>query len=399
MVAWFNKQTRILMEHLPRIFLDIEHANQVFHRLGLTCTSVQPLCLGSYSLIYVATVTDGTEYIIRAQYPWWKATKTRNEVLCIDYINRHTSIPVPKVILWNDDDSEVGCEYIVMEKIPGVNLASVWNLLSSDEQQQIITQMAEIFVQFRRLSFDFVGSFTSETNNEQDISIGPAVEQTMIFATMTEMIEHLPRKFQLSTLCGPFSNIKDYLLARLNLELYCLNHFRTLAPNAALIPKLKRYIQQFSDKFPPVTKHIPIVLAHNDFRLANIIVEGTKITGVIDWEWAGAYPAFQEEIEDFAFCATEEDICNNNNEIFQNWANRFHTEVACRDNRVASNLMRDVPRYERLGPSHEPFLKSYYTVVGALERMRAPDTWPHLVNDPRYPARVQRGISLLETIV
>lgn len=39
--------------------------------------------------------------------------------------------------------------------------------------------------------------------------------------------------------------------------------------------------------FPPEE---PFVLVHGDFHGRNIIVKGTDIAAVIDWEFAGAYP-------------------------------------------------------------------------------------------------------------
>ena len=34
----------------------------------------------------------------------------------------------------------------------------------------------------------------------------------------------------------------------------------------------------------------PIVLHHGDFQGRNILMRGTDIAGIIDWEFAGAYP-------------------------------------------------------------------------------------------------------------
>jgi aminoglycoside phosphotransferase (APT) family kinase protein len=42
-----------------------------------------------------------------------------------------------------------------------------------------------------------------------------------------------------------------------------------------------------------------IVLAHADFRPANIIVKKGHVTGIIDWEMAGWYPEHWEFVKAF----------------------------------------------------------------------------------------------------
>jgi len=34
----------------------------------------------------------------------------------------------------------------------------------------------------------------------------------------------------------------------------------------------------------------PIVFFHGDFSLRNMLVEGTTLTALLDWEWSGAFP-------------------------------------------------------------------------------------------------------------
>ncbi|KAJ3970036.1 hypothetical protein EV361DRAFT_918020 [Lentinula raphanica] len=41
----------------------------------------------------------------------------------------------------------------------------------------------------------------------------------------------------------------------------------------------------------------PIVFTHNDIAMRNILVKGNRVTGLIDWECAGWFPAHWEYIK------------------------------------------------------------------------------------------------------
>jgi len=53
--------------------------------------------------------------------------KTASEVATLAYVREHISVPVPRVIASSSTaENELGCEWILMEKVPGVALAGVW---------------------------------------------------------------------------------------------------------------------------------------------------------------------------------------------------------------------------------------------------------------------------------
>ncbi|KAF8878819.1 hypothetical protein CPB85DRAFT_1498536 [Mucidula mucida] len=60
-----------------------------------------------------------------------------------------------------------------------------------------------------------------------------------------------------------------------------------------------------SGKHRPPARHTPashalrhpIVFTHNDIALRNIMVDGDRVTGLIDWECAGWFPAHWEYVK------------------------------------------------------------------------------------------------------
>ncbi|TIA27667.1 hypothetical protein D6C78_11042 [Aureobasidium pullulans] len=51
-------------------------------------------------------------------------------------------------------------------------------------------------------------------------------------------------------------------------------------------------LQQAMEHFSPLDFEGPFLLMHGDLTPANIIIQDGKVTGIIDWELAGYYPAF-----------------------------------------------------------------------------------------------------------
>ncbi|KAF2774314.1 hypothetical protein EJ03DRAFT_4582 [Teratosphaeria nubilosa] len=57
-----------------------------------------------------------------------------------------------------------------------------------------------------------------------------------------------------------------------------------MAPDGTLAPTVE------GAKLATSPRKEPFVLCHNDLQARNILMDGTEMAGVIDWEFAGAYP-------------------------------------------------------------------------------------------------------------
>ncbi|GAQ03979.1 hypothetical protein ALT_1300 [Aspergillus lentulus] len=73
---------------------------------------------------------------------------TASEVGVLEYIRKHTSIPVPRVLSWSSDSSNpVGAEYIVMEKAAGVPLFQRWADMAEIDQLELIKNLTKLEAQ------------------------------------------------------------------------------------------------------------------------------------------------------------------------------------------------------------------------------------------------------------
>ena len=96
---------------------------------------------------------------------------------------------------------------------------------------------------------------------------------------------------------GPYKSTKEYVLACYDKEIYYYTHASPSDIDSNLFEDtpLELFVQQLRDErsspevnYNPVDK--PFVLVHGDFNGQNIMMQGTDVVAVLDWEFSGAYP-------------------------------------------------------------------------------------------------------------
>lgn len=58
-------------------------------------------------------------------HKFWANGRNENEIAMLKYLGEHTSIPVPRILSYSIEKSIslIGCQYILMEKMPGILLS------------------------------------------------------------------------------------------------------------------------------------------------------------------------------------------------------------------------------------------------------------------------------------
>ena len=85
--------------------------------------------------------------------------KTESEVATIAFLRAHTSVPVPRVVAWQSNrDSELGFEWILMEKIPGVPLCDVWRKVPWNRKLFLTDELAGFTKEIQDYQFDEIGA-------------------------------------------------------------------------------------------------------------------------------------------------------------------------------------------------------------------------------------------------
>ncbi|KAK0197624.1 hypothetical protein F5146DRAFT_921390, partial [Armillaria mellea] len=120
------------------------------------------------------------------------------QVATLQYLKRHTSIPVPDVLVYHpDSDNRVGGAWMIMETVDGNAAASVWEYLTREQKHKLTFAMSDIYSTILSLRFDMIGSFYEDRGS---FFIGPIVTTATSEASDTAPD---PNK------CGPFRSTTD----------------------------------------------------------------------------------------------------------------------------------------------------------------------------------------------
>ncbi len=230
----------------------------VLDRVNTRPKSVRLFDNGFINPIYFVKTTDNRELVFRVTNPLrsWRKLKTLNEVTCINFLKENTGIPVPNILDYSLDTKLIGYEYMLYEKIPGRPLSEIYSRSSGQQKREYLSQVAGMIVQMKRFRFDRIGSF------QENMKIGPDVD----------------------TGKGPFDDVNSYFKAVLNKY---IRDMKFVPETRDYAPRFRRFKTKVLSGYNP---RLEYVFTHNDLSSKNFLVKDGKITGLIDFEWAGSFP-------------------------------------------------------------------------------------------------------------
>ena len=164
-----------------------------------------------------------------------------NEADTMNFVRKHTTLPVPEVInYWTYD----GNNYILMQKMPGETLESIWSRLNVDDKRSIMSQLKSYVEEMRKLEFGHIGGVNRKPTIEYFIS---------------------------DDAFGPLDTLNDFYNIR-------FGQF-----------PLEGIFAEYAAKHR-IFKDVKFVLCHNDLGPYNILVKDGTITAILDCELSGSYP-------------------------------------------------------------------------------------------------------------
>lgn len=180
------------------------------------------------------------------------------EAAAMRIVREKTSVPVPCVFDAYQRKDASGHNCIVMEFVQGSTLDAAWTSYNSAEKQRVVTQLKDYMRQLRSLEGSFIGA-ADKTHCEDQ------------FFTNDDDCTY-----------GPFSSEADF--------------------NAGLIAAIRAHgdnawhsmVIGFLQQLP--TNH-RILFTHGDLMPRNIIVQGSEVVAILDWEMSGFYPEHWEYVK------------------------------------------------------------------------------------------------------
>jgi hypothetical protein len=173
----FNEEIRLKERY---VVFDVEALQQVAEavvgdRHG-KIVSIAKLAEGGFNRVFTLVLQDGFELIAKIPYsmtcpPYFA---TASEAATLTFL-RSRGIPVPEVYAYSATaEDPVGTEYILMEKAPGVFLASKWKSSKDIEIRRLAHSFVELENIFSQIPFSATGSLYFKKRHPVK-SAGPTV--------------------------------------------------------------------------------------------------------------------------------------------------------------------------------------------------------------------------------
>lgn len=205
------------------------------------------------------TVSAGESYVVKYGIEL-DVAESEN----MQYVREHTAIRVPKVFAVYQRTNDFGSQvtYIIMERIQGETLETIWSDLGNLEKSDIAQKLRQIFNELRALPHE--GLFGSITK-------GPLLD------SMFSSDEPSP------SINGPFQSEDDVRDAII--EKYAVDGGE----------RFEQKVKYYRRHFPQVLRGTGSpVFTHGDLQRKNVIVSSDGTITIIDWATSGWYPSFWE---------------------------------------------------------------------------------------------------------
>ncbi|PYI02815.1 kinase-like protein [Aspergillus sclerotiicarbonarius CBS 121057] len=275
------------------------------------CPFMIKLAEGGFNKVFLLRADSGREVIARIPTPIAGPAQytTASEVATMDFLRVILGMPIPKVLAYSTSSANpVGAEYIIMERIEGVSLASRWLSLTTEEVKSVMKQIAQMEQRVFTYSFPGYGSLYRQKDLQGEKQIPIPVEDFCIGPAAARQFWHGDRnKTKIDR--GPWLSSKDCFTSAARRETVCiLRHAKPQPRRTFLLPTLdniepsehvsllSRFLEIASFLIPETPDHNSPILRHPDLSLHNILLEpgSTKIASIIDWQDAVVFPIFMQ---------------------------------------------------------------------------------------------------------
>ena len=220
------------------------------------------------------------------------SNRIASEVATMEYVATYATIPVPEVFHHSAHaDGDVRSPYILMSKVAGVPLSSVWNDMDDDKRHVILRQVIDILLELWSHRFDTRGALLKKPD-DSDAKGKDAwyIKSSSIFSDPDDT----GSRHRLSTTSYPHA--ADYWLAYANAKLLDISHSNFGSDTKPYLHAQAWFMRSLIPAlFDPALDAEGCPLSPGDFHSQNIMVDvdsdtnhpHPKITSVIDWEFSG----------------------------------------------------------------------------------------------------------------
>ncbi|KAI0369073.1 hypothetical protein BV20DRAFT_425635 [Pilatotrama ljubarskyi] len=235
---------------------------------------------GGHNIAFDLEFSDGLSWLIRIPHEEWGPIDARSmhlDIVAMEYITSRTSVPIPRLQAYScTTDNLIGHPYMIMDKIHGIRLDSVWADPSwwtgERRRENLFNSLAGFMVELAGLEFDKIGAL--DRLPDGSVAVVPFVSGLVMIGVSEGPHEDF----------GPFNTTREYLNAVL-----ALRRARETDPESLAWIALS---QLFVGALPEAAHDgAPFTINFPDFDAQNIFLDGTgKVVGLIDWDGVSTHP-------------------------------------------------------------------------------------------------------------
>lgn len=281
--------------------------------LGRSVQSIDVIGRDPLSRTFSVSMQDGNHLIARIADSHMPTHIIESEIATMKFVLERTSIPVPKILAYGLDQSHPLGAHMLIEKVAGARLDTIFDDLPAEAQDSLVTQLAQFMLEASRHSFPAIGSIAlpqpaaaaspSPTDPTTVPPLGP----------LTHPCFYVDGRNSLTLDRGPFPTARAYFLACAEREraatraLFAsgggaagadyqalLTDTHALVERAvALLVELVRRCEGLDGADAELAQY---VLDLHELGPKNIIVapeEPTRILAVVDWQSASVRPLWR----------------------------------------------------------------------------------------------------------
>ncbi|KAF8486142.1 hypothetical protein DFH94DRAFT_710901 [Russula ochroleuca] len=251
---------------------------------------------------------DGNHLIDRVADSHMPTRIMESEIATMQWVRERTSIPVPKILTYELDQSHPLGAHILLEKVHGVRLDTIFEDLPAESQDSLVTQLAQFMVELSHVSFPAIGSIALPPQPCDP----PSSAALPPLGPLTHPCFYVEGRTALSIDRGPFPTARAYFLACAECERAATRALFTqgapagaeyqslLAETQAIVERavtllieLVRRCEGLDSADPELARY---ALDLHELGLKNIIVasdDPTRILALVDWQSASVRPLWR----------------------------------------------------------------------------------------------------------
>ncbi|KAG4273123.1 hypothetical protein FPRO04_09960 [Fusarium proliferatum] len=256
--------------HLPPPLPD-DAINALLQALRLPqATSISnPRTTAQYHSVYFLTLPPTEisrgycELVLRVAGNHLPEIKTSNEIGVMTWLSKNTTIPLPEVIAHDaSNKNPIAHEYSLLSRVQGATLSDIYDSLSDKQMNQIFDQLIDFLTQLQAHPWQGIGGLILDDQGQ--VQLGPVVDETFWQIPDIEALWPEGETVATMNIGGPYKTYIEYMIAHATKTRQELNN-------------------------------VKLRLAHKDLHFANMMYDPStgKITGILDWEFAGVVPSPQ----------------------------------------------------------------------------------------------------------